>query len=144
MLVSSGLASIQELCKNVMRIQISFIRNRKRRRSSPEAHPRGRGIAHLPMPDDPELRQAALAAGLLGPDMIGLTLGYGVYVCVGHATIRVMSQEFRHVHQYEQAGSIAAYLPIYVRQIVMVGYHDAPLEIDARVHERDHADPPSR
>jgi hypothetical protein len=48
-------------------------------------------ISQVPMPDDPKLRQAALDAGLLGPDMIGLTLGYGVYVCVGHATTRVMS-----------------------------------------------------
>jgi hypothetical protein len=61
-------------------------------------------VLKLPFPDDPELRQAALASGLLGPNMIGLTLGYGV-VRAGHATIRLMSHEFRHVHQYEQAGS---------------------------------------
>jgi hypothetical protein len=95
-------------------------------------------VLELPMPDDPELRQAAMATGLLGPDMVGLTLGYGVYVRAGHATIRLMSHEFRHVQQYEQAGSIAAFLPVYLQQIVTVGYHNAPFEIDARAHEREH------
>ena len=74
--------------------------------------------------------------GLLGPNMVGLTLGYAVLVCRGHeATPRLLSHEFRHVHQYEIAGSIAAFLPGYLHQIVAYGYANAPLEIDARNHE---------
>jgi hypothetical protein len=96
-------------------------------------------VPRLPLPDDPELKQAAQATGLLGPDMVGLTLGYGVYVCHGHCTVRLLSHEFRHVYQYEQAGSIATFLPIYLQQIVSVGYMNAPLEADARAHERHHA-----
>ncbi len=42
---------------------------------------------------------------------------------------RLLRHEFRHVHQYEKAGSISAFLPIYLGQI------DAPLEADARAHE---------
>lgn len=42
-------------------------------------------------------------------------------------------------HQYEQAGSIAAFLPRYLQQIVTVGYNNAPFEIDARSHELGHA-----
>jgi len=96
-------------------------------------------VPSLPLPEDPELKQAALATGLLGPGMVGLTLGYGVYVCSGHGNVRLLSHEFRHVHQYEQAGSIAAFLPVYLQQIVTVGYHNAPFEIDARAHEQHHA-----
>lgn len=95
-------------------------------------------VQSLPLPDDASLRQAALATGLLGPGMVGLTLGHGIYVCHGHGNIRLLSHEFRHVHQYEQAGSIAAFLPDYLHQIVSFGYHNAPLEIDARAHERHH------
>ena len=91
--------------------------------------------AALPLPDDPDLRQVALETGLLGPNMIGLTLGYGIYVCDGHMDNRLISHECRHVHQYEVAGSIESYLPIYLRQIAVHGYHDAPFEIDAREHE---------
>ena len=95
-------------------------------------------VQSLPLPEDPELKQAALATGLLGPGMVGLTLGYGIYVCHGHGSVRLLSHEFRHVHQYEQAGSIAAFLPVYLQQIATVGYNDAPLEIDARAHGRHH------
>jgi hypothetical protein len=93
---------------------------------------------HLPMPSDTVLRDAAIQTGLLGPDMVGLTLGHAVFVRTGHeASRRLLSHEFRHVYQYETAGSIAAFLPTYLNQIVAHGYFAAPLEVDARAHERD-------
>jgi len=92
-------------------------------------------VERLPFPEEPDLRAAALQIGLLGPGMVGLTFGHTVFVCRGHRTRRLLSHEFRHVYQYEQHGSIAAFLPIYLRQIVDVGYERASLEIDARAHE---------
>lgn len=89
----------------------------------------------LPMPQDPPLQAAALQTGLLGPGMVGLTLGYSVFVCRGHEMRRLLAHEFRHVFQYEQGGSIAKFLPVYLQQIVTVGYGNAPFEIDARAHE---------
>lgn len=97
-------------------------------------------VPHLPMADDPQLKQAAVTTGLLAPGMVGLTLGHSVLVCPGYGQdIRLLSHEFRHVHQYEQAGSIAAFLPVYLQQIVAVGYNNAPFELDARAHELRHA-----
>lgn len=97
-------------------------------------------VLRLPTPDDPQLKQAAVATGLLGPGMVGLTLGYAVLVCSGYGQdIRLLSHEFRHVYQYEQAGSIAGFLSAYIQQIVTVGYNKAPFELDARAHERRHA-----
>lgn len=92
-------------------------------------------VERLPLPEEPELRAAALQAGLLGPDMTGLTLGHAIFVCRGHKTRRLLSHELRHVYQYEQAGSIALFLPVYLRQVLEVGYRHAPLEMDARAHE---------
>ena len=92
-------------------------------------------VSALPLPEDPDLKAVALETGLLGPNMIGLTLGYGIYACDGHIDHRLISHECRHVFQYEAAGSIENFLPIYLRQIAMNGYHDAPYEIDAREHE---------
>ncbi|HYE36145.1 hypothetical protein [Methylocaldum sp.] len=93
-------------------------------------------VAALPFPEDPELRAAALETGLLGPGMVGLTLGYAVFVCQGHeADSRLLSHEFRHVYQYEAAGSIQQFLPVYLSQMVEFGYEHAPLEVDARAHE---------
>lgn len=104
--------------------------------SSPEKV-RIRLVRELPLPDDPMLREVALQTGLLGPNMIGVTFEYGIYVCEGHLTNRLISHECRHVYQYESAGSIEAFLPTYLHQIATVGYSDAPFEIDARQHERD-------
>jgi len=64
--------------------------------------------------------------------MVGLTLGYAAFVCNGHRTNpRLLRHEFRHVCQYETAGSISAFLPIYLGQIVQFGYQDAPFEQNA-------------
>jgi hypothetical protein len=92
-------------------------------------------VEQLPLPSDPELRQAAITTGLLGPNMIGLTLGHSICICRPHNSIRLLSHECRHVHQYEVAGSIAAFLPTYLQQIVDFGYANAPFEVDARRHE---------
>ena len=94
-------------------------------------------VPSLPMPDDPQLKFAAEQTGLIGPGMVGLTLGYGIYIVTGHASNRLVSHECRHVYQYEMAGSIANFLSVYLQQIATVGYDDAPYEIDARRNERD-------
>lgn len=89
----------------------------------------------LPLPEESALRQAALATGLLGPGMVGLTFGHSIFIVRGHMSPRLLSHECRHVYQYETAGSIAAFLPVYLQQIATVGYQEAPLEWDARAHE---------
>ncbi|MDA8094459.1 MAG: hypothetical protein M0T84_11235 [Betaproteobacteria bacterium] len=92
----------------------------------------------MPQPDDPELKRLALDMGLLGAQMHGLTLGYGIYVCHGASGIRLMSHEFRHVQQYEAAGDSASFLAVYLKQVAKFGYENAPYEVDARAHEVDH------
>ena len=91
----------------------------------------------LPLPEDPVLRAAALQAGLLAPDMVGLALGHSVFVCKGHETSRLLTHEFRHVYQYEQAGSIAGFLPGYLQQVAQLGYANTAFEKDAKAHERE-------
>jgi len=92
-------------------------------------------VDEMPRPAHPMLHAAARAAGFLGRLTTGLTLGHTVLVRRGHDSTRLLSHEFRHVQQYEQAGSIAAFLRVYLEQVVMNGYRDAPLEVDARRHE---------
>ncbi|RQV87195.1 MULTISPECIES: hypothetical protein [Burkholderia] len=94
-------------------------------------------VDRMPFPDTPTLAEIARETGLLSPGTIGLTLGHAVYVLRGHDTRRLLTHEFRHVHQYEAAGSIGAFLARYLHEIATVGYHDAPLEADARQHEFD-------
>ncbi|AOJ41219.1 hypothetical protein WJ23_24925 [Burkholderia lata] len=94
-------------------------------------------VDRMPFPEVPSLAAIARDSGLLAPGTIGLTLGHAVYVLRGQDTRRLLTHEFRHVHQYEAAGSIGAFLARYLQEIATVGYHDAPLEADARQHEFD-------
>jgi hypothetical protein len=92
-------------------------------------------VEELPAPDEDALRAAATQAGLIGPGMAGLTLGHAIFIRRGHKDARLLSHELRHVHQYEEHGSIAAFLAVYLPQVVECGYAAAPLEMDARAHE---------
>ena len=92
-------------------------------------------VDHLPLPTDGELQAAARQVGLLGPETSGLTLGYSILVRQGRLCRRLLSHECRHVFQYEQAGSIALFLPLYLDAIVQAGYWDCTFEQDARAHE---------
>lgn len=92
-------------------------------------------VDEMPLPEDSQLQEIALATGVLGPDSAGLTLGYGIYVVERHASVRLFSHEFRHVQQYELYGSIPAFLKAYLGQIAEYGYENAPLERDAIAHE---------
>jgi hypothetical protein len=96
-------------------------------------------VSAIPVPDNPELRRAELANGLISPTTVGLTLGYGIYRVRGHGSTRLVSHGCRHVYQYEVAGSIQAFLPQYLGQIATVGYEEAPFEVDASAHERETA-----
>ena len=89
----------------------------------------------LPLPDDPILRAAALQAGLLGPGMTGLTLGYAIFIVRGFLDLRILSHESRHVYQYEAHGGIPGFLPVYLAEVVSVGYSGSTFEADARAHE---------
>lgn len=102
------------------------------------AHPekiRTLAVDNIPVPDDEHLKCMAISSGILGPKTSGLTLGYGVYILHKKCSVRLLSHEFRHVYQYEQAGSLSAFIQIYLHQLNSVGYADAPFEIDARNFE---------
>jgi hypothetical protein len=45
----------------------------------------------LPLPADPELKSAAVQAGLLGTGTTGLTLGYAVFILKGQGSNRLIS-----------------------------------------------------
>jgi len=92
-------------------------------------------VKELPMPDDPVLRAAGLQAGLIGAQFSGLTLAYVIFVREGDERIELLAHECRHVAQYESFGSIGGFLATHLRDVIQVGYGDAPLEQDARAFE---------
>ena len=93
-------------------------------------------VEHLPPPEDPELCRICFASGMLGANMTGLTLGYHILVVRGCAHPRFLAHDFRHVYQFEEAGSLENFLSIYASQVLACGHNDAPLEWDARQQEK--------
>ncbi len=91
----------------------------------------------VPQPSHPELRAAAKEIGFLGPETLGLTLGYGIFICKTHAGLRwLLRHELRHVAQCDTAGGLGMFLTEYLGQIASLGYDQALLEVDARGHEQ--------
>jgi len=89
----------------------------------------------MPQPANSQLLAATQATGLLGPETVGLTLGYGILIVRSRIGRRqILRHELRHVAQYEAAGSVAGFLAEYLDQIARHGYRDAPFEVDARRH----------
>lgn len=91
----------------------------------------------IPEPRNSRLLDSTLSTGLLGPETLALTLGYGIFIVSRKIGQRhILRHELRHVAQYEKAGSITAFLAEYLDQIARFGYPDAPLEMDACDHAR--------
>jgi hypothetical protein len=92
-------------------------------------------VEKIPSPNDESLSNLAEKLNFLGPGTLGITLGHCIYVRKGHVDDRLLSHEFRHVYQFEAAGSIQVFLAQYLHQLFQYGYECSPLEIDARAHE---------
>jgi hypothetical protein len=92
-------------------------------------------VDQMPIPPTIAIKALMTRAGVSGPGLAGMTFGYGVCGTLGFTTAAILAHEFRHVQQYEAAGSIAAFLQEYIRQIIEFGYANAPYEVDARAHE---------
>jgi hypothetical protein len=93
-------------------------------------------VDNIPFQEDPVVFSLAKSVGMLSGQVQGLTLGHALYIVKGHESARLYSHEFRHIHQYEVLGSIGAFMEEYLEQVVRFGYHQAPLELDARQFER--------
>ena len=92
-------------------------------------------VGEMPGLPTGELATIATQLDFLGPGTQGLALDSTIFVREGCFSYRLLAHELRHVHQFEAAGSIDAYIPQYLAQIARFGYRDAPFEVDAREYE---------
>ena len=92
-------------------------------------------VDKISKPDNPLLIQAGQETGLLSDTTIGRTVGYGIEILKGESSRRLLRHEFRHVFQFEQAGSIEQFTIEYVKSVLSTGYFDSTFEQDARAAE---------
>ena len=105
------------------------------------AHPervRLRVVEEIPLPENPALRSAAEATGLISPLTIGLTLRYGIFIQADSwGERRLLVHELAHVAQYERLGGFRPFLQRYLMECITIGYPEAPLEQEAKHVERE-------
>lgn len=90
------------------------------------------GVPEIPLPEEPDLKKAAIAFGLITLGTAGLTIGHGMFVrqdCLRDA--KLIAHELKHVAQYERLGSIPAFLQHYLLEVNQHGYAAAPMEQEA-------------
>ncbi len=88
-------------------------------------------VAEIPLPKEADLAQAAHEFGLITPSTGGLTIGHGIFVRQHHTSDSLVAHELKHVAQYENCGSIAAFLQTYLSEVNEHGYPQAPMEQEA-------------
>ena len=92
----------------------------------------------IPRPTDSILSTLSKLVGYEWSNFAGLTLGYGIYIRKDAFSLELISHEFRHVRQFEQAGSLTAFLTQYITEVLTYGYWNAPLEVEARDEHQPH------
>lgn len=89
----------------------------------------------IAQPEDPLLLQAMAEIGMLTEGVAGRAIGYGVELAEGAESRKLLRHEFRHIYQFEQAGSLANFVEIYVKSLLADGYENSEFERDARSFE---------
>jgi Domain of unknown function (DUF4157) len=83
-------------------------------------------------PESPRIVELSARFGLSFSGSAGMTLGHAIFVLGSSANDRrVLTHELVHVRQYENSKNIATYLNDYVQQMVLSGYRNMPLEVEA-------------
>ncbi|MCW1915786.1 hypothetical protein OJ996_19525 [Luteolibacter sp. GHJ8] len=89
----------------------------------------------VPMPVPQPVVNLARKCGLPVMNPAGMTLGRGIYILPGHEW--VIPHELVHVAQYQRLGGIEPFMRLYIRECLVHGYFEAPLEIEARERSGD-------
>lgn len=91
-------------------------------------------VDSIPTPSNPLLREAAEITQLLGPQTIGLSLRYGIFIrsdCPNEMRPEIIVHELVHTSQYEKLGGILPFLQQYLLECITIGYLNSPLEEEA-------------
>lgn len=89
-------------------------------------------VTQIPLPDDADLCAAAVAAGLVAGDSVGMSLRYGIFIRDDFWRDReIVAHELVHTAQCERMGW-ELFLRQYLSECLQFGYQHAPLEQEAR------------
>jgi len=92
-------------------------------------------VDKIEQPEDPQLLQAMTEIGMATEGVAGRAIGYSVEIAEGAESRPLLRHEFRHIYQFEQAGSLANFVEVYVKSLLADGYENSEFERDARSFE---------
>jgi len=98
-------------------------------------------VAIVPEPDHPRLRRAMIEGGFLLHTAQGLALDHAIALREdalgedGQTDTSLLAHELKHVEQYERLGR-EEFLRRYIVECLSFGYHNSPLEREARLFQR--------
>jgi len=79
-------------------------------------------VDKIEQPEDPQLLQAMTEIGMATEGVAGRAIGYSVEIAEGAESRPLLRHEFRHIYQFEQAGSLANFVEVYVKSLLADGY----------------------
>lgn len=86
----------------------------------------------IPLPAHPMLKAAAASMNFITAAPRGLALENGIFVRTDQWRNReLIAHELVHTAQYQRLGGVVPFLQTYIAQCASVGYHHAPLELEA-------------
>ena len=86
----------------------------------------------VPVPSDIVLRELGKQIGLISSNTSGICFRYGIFINENVLDKKVvLEHELIHTLQYEQFGSIKAFITQYLKECIEVGYHMSDLEKEA-------------
>ena len=63
---------------------------------------------------------------------VGMCMRYGLYINETYANDKsLLAHELVHTQQYERLGGLLSFLYLYFKETLILGYSNAPLELEA-------------
>lgn len=97
-----------------------------------------RVLAQVPLPVPAWLEGSLSRWEWVPMDVAGMTLGHGIHLQYRWADSReVLVHELVHVAQYERLGGVRPFLKAYLKECMVEGYPNGPLEREAIRRQRE-------
>ncbi len=89
-------------------------------------------LKRIPTPIPHFIEKIIQKLGFPAGNASGMCMRYGIYTRQLHANNKsLIAHELVHTHQYERHSSLWNFLKLYLTETMMLGYANAPLEIEA-------------
>jgi len=89
-------------------------------------------VTRIPTPVPHFIEKIIERIGFPAVNAVGMCMRYGIYAKEKYATDKsIIAHELVHTQQYERLGGLWHFLKLYLKETMILGYANSPLEIEA-------------